>query len=245
MLFFLTTLHAQKSIQDVSRIWIGWLNQTKLTDKWSLYLDAHFRTADHLIDGHSFNIYDAGISYFIRPQVKLTAAYGYIHEFPAAGHKLISRPEHRPWQQLQWNTRYGKQRMMQWIRVEERFRRKVSNDSVLGSGYNFNWRLRHLLLYEVPLSKHAFEPGTFAWVISNEVFLNMGHEVVNNIFDQNRFFTGLRLQVNRHDYVQIGYLNLFQPTSTPGEYKDQHVLRMYYYQQLDWSKHQPLAKKSS
>ena len=63
------------------------------------------------------------------------------------GHTKVTQPEHRPWQQIQWHTKYGQNRTMQWFRLEERFRRKIQNDSTLADGYDFNFSVFGITFY--------------------------------------------------------------------------------------------------
>jgi hypothetical protein len=62
----------------------------------------------------------------------------------------------------------------------------------------------------VPFKKEGVVPNSFSWVFNNEIHINLGKEIVNNYFDQNRFFTGIKYQINKHDNIQLGYMNLFQ-----------------------------------
>jgi hypothetical protein len=72
--------------------------------------------------------------YYLNDDLKFTIAYNYVNHFPKEGHANVSQPEHRIWHQLQLHTKYGKVRTMQWIRFEERFRKKVKNDNELADG---------------------------------------------------------------------------------------------------------------
>ena len=96
-----------------------------------------------------------GLTYYVSNNTKLTAGYARVYNYPADNHSGVTRPEHRPWQQVQWHTNFTKTRMMQWIRLEERFRRKIQNASTLADGYNFNWRIRYNIWYEIPLVKNG------------------------------------------------------------------------------------------
>ena len=174
-----------------------------------------------------------GLTYYLNDNTKLTAGYAYVNHFPADAHKNISQPEHRPWQQLQWHTRYQKLRLMQWIRLEERFRRKIKNDDELGEGHNFNWKVRYNFFVTFPLAKKPFAPKTWSVVLNDEVHINAGKEIVNNYFDQNRFFAGFSYHVNAHDNIQIGYMNLFQQLAAGNRYRSIHAARVFYFHNLD------------
>jgi hypothetical protein len=75
--------------------------------------------------------------------------------------------------------------MMQWIRLEEKYRQKILNDSTLAGGYNFNYKLRYNLWYEIPFSQQPANKSSF--VLNDEVHINFGKQIVYNYFDQNRF----------------------------------------------------------
>ena len=123
---------------------------------------------------------------------------------------------------------------MQWFRLEERYRHKILNDSTLASGYNFNWRIRYNLLYQVPLSKNAFGPHTFSFLVNDEVHVNFGKQIVYNYFDQNRFFIGFAYHTNATDNLQFGYMNVFQQLPAGNQYKSTHVARLFYFHNLNF-----------
>ncbi len=151
-----------------------------------------------------------GLTYYLNDNTKLTAGYAPINIFPADNHKEVSQPEHRPWQQFQWHTKYPRIRLMQWIRLEERLRRKIANDSSLAPGHNFNFRLRYNFYMALPLAKNAFAPHTFSFIINDEAHIDFAKEIVYNYFDQNRFFWGLAYHLNARNNLQFGYMNSFQ-----------------------------------
>ena len=234
----LFTVNAQvtKSTEDINQLWFGYFNQVRLTNKFGIWSDFHLRTKEEFVNNFSQSIVRLGLTYYVNDVTKLTAGYAYVSIYPADAHKKITQPEHRPWQQIQWHTKYGKKRMMQWVRLEERFRRKILNDSALADGSNFNFRLRYNFWYEVPLSKKGIVPNSLSLVINDEVHVNFGKQIVYNYFDQNRFFVGLKYQLNEHDNLQFGYMNLFQQLSAGNKYRDLHTLRLFYFQNLDLRK---------
>ena len=125
---------------------------------------------------------------------------------------------------------------MQWLRLEERFRRKIASNGELGEGHNFNYRVRYNIFFAAPIGKKPFAPGTFAWIVNDEVHVNFGKEIVYNTFDQNRFFTGLGYQVNSHDNIQFGYMNIFQQLASGSSYRSIHGARITYAHNLDLRK---------
>ncbi|MEO6733285.1 MAG: DUF2490 domain-containing protein [Ferruginibacter sp.] len=231
--FFTSMAQNTKSTEEINQLWFGYFNQTRLSNKWGLWTDLHLRTKEDFVNNFSQSIVRLGLTYYVTDATKLTAGYAYISIYPADAHKKITQPEHRPWQQIQWHTKYGKKRMMQWFRLEERYRRKILNDSTLADGNNFNFKIRYNIWYDIPLSKKGIVPNSLSFVVNDEVHINFGKQIVNNYFDQNRFFAGLKYQVNEHSNVQFGYMNLFQQLAAGNKYRNLHTMRLFYFQNLD------------
>ncbi len=225
-----------KQTDHIQQVWLAYFNQTRFSDKWGGWADLHLRTKEDFFTNFSQSIIRLGLTYYLTDDAKLTAGYAYVNHFPADNHKNISQPEHRPWQQLQWHTRYPKIRLMQLLRLEERYRRKIASNEELAKGYNFNFRLRYNFLFQFALSKKKFQPKTLSGIINNELHINFGKQIVNNYFDQNRFFVGLAWQVNPHDNIQFGYMNFFQQLPAGNQYRMIHAPRIYYFQNLDLRK---------
>lgn len=227
---------AQKQTAYTEQAWLGYFNQTRFSNKWGLWTDIQLRTKEEFFTNFSQALGRVGLTYYLTDNTKLTAGYAYINHFPSDNHKNISQPEHRPWQQIQWHTRNPKVRLMQWIRLEERFRRKIRNDDELAEGHHFNWRVRYNFFAAFPLAKKAFAPKTWSFVLNDELHINAGKEIVYNYFDQNRFFAGFSYHLNAHDNIQIGYMNLFQQLGAGNRYRSIHVARIFYFHNLDLRK---------
>jgi hypothetical protein len=226
----------EKQTTHAEQLWFGYFNQTRFSNKLGAWTDLNLRTKDDFVNKFSVSIVRLGLTYYVTDATKLTAGYAYVSHYPADAHKKITQPEHRPWQQVQWHTKYGKKRMMQWFRLEERFRRKILNDSTLASGNNFNFKLRYNFFYDIPLSSEGIRPGGISFVVNDEVHVNFGKQIVNNYFDQNRFFLGFKYQLSEHDNLQLGYLNVFQQLPAGNKYRSIDAIRLFYFQTLDWRK---------
>jgi len=241
IIFLLVSLHPNlfsqtKQTETIQQAWFGYFNQTRFSNKWGTWTDIHLRTKEDFVSGISQSILRLGLTYYLNDDTKLTAGYAYVSHYPAEGHENVTMPEHRPWQQLQWHIRNPKLRIMQWFRLEERFRRKILNDDELAEGYNFNFRIRYNFFSMFPLSKKRFQPKTLSFVVNDEVHINFGKEIVYNYFDQNRFFLGFAYHVNKHDNLQFGYMNIFQQLAAGNKYRSNHVARVFYFHNLDLRK---------
>jgi Protein of unknown function (DUF2490) len=242
IIFFVLLLSTQqtfsqtKSTTSVNQVWLGYFNQTRFSDKWGAWADLHLRTKEDFFNDLSQGIIRLGLTYYVKDDLKLTAGYAFVNHFPADNHQNISQPENRPWQQVQWHSRYPKLRLMQWFRLEERFRRKILNNDELAKGHSFNFRIRYNILSMFPLSRKNFQPKTLSFVVNDEVHINFGKEIVYNYFDQNRFFVGFAYHVNQHDNIQFGYMNLFQQLPTGNRYRSLHAGRLFYFHNMDLRK---------
>ena len=229
-------LAAQKTFINEKQTWFGIFNQTRLSDKWGLWLDIQPRLKNDFIKEMSVLIAPRiGLTFYLNDDVKLTAGYAYINNY-LDGARVISQPEHRPWQQVQWHTKYPKIRLMQWLRLEERYRRKIINNNVLDDGYNLNYRVRYNFLFTTPLSKKGFSPGGLQLVLNNETHINFTKNIVYNIFDQNRFFAGLSYQMTKMSNLQFGYLKVSQQLPAGNQFKNINAIRLFYFQNFDFRK---------
>lgn len=223
-----------KQILVEEQTWLGYFNQTRLSNRWGIWFDGHFRATEQFVREPSKLIFRPGLTYYATDNLKLTTGYAFINHFPELGHAGISQPEHRLWQQVQLHTNYGKVRAMQWLRLEERFRRRIKNDEELGDGYAFDTRIRYNYLLNVPLSKKGIVPRAFSVVLTDEIFINLGPRIVYNKFDQNRLFVGLGYQLSAHSNLQFGYMNVFQQLASGSTHRNVHAVRLFLFQNLDW-----------
>lgn len=225
-----------KTVNHINQTWVGYLNQTRLSKKWGIWADLHIRTKESLADNFSQSIARLGLTYYVTDNTKLSFGYAYISNYPGDNHTNITQPEHRLWQQVQWHHKYPRLRLMQWIRLEEKYKRKILDNDHLASGYQYNWKLRYNFLLNIPLGQKAFAPGTMSFVLNDELHINFGEEIVYNYFDQNRFFAGFSYHINASDNIQWGYMNQFQQLSGGNSYKMNNGFRVFYFHNLDLRK---------
>jgi hypothetical protein len=238
-LVFLVTIKGyaqEKHAQYYNQVWMAYFNQTRFSDKWGLWADLHLRTKEDFFTNFSQSILRFGVTYYLNDVTKLTAGYAYVSNYPGDNHKEVTQPEHRAWQQVQWHNKYAKIRTMQWFRLEEKFKRKILDDAELASGYTFNYKMRYNFSLQAPLSKKGLQPNTLSFVVSDELHINFGKQIVYNYFDQNRFFLGFAFQTNKTDNLQFGYMNLFQQLASGNQYKMINAARIYYYHNIDLRK---------
>ncbi len=240
LIFMTKSIYAQNVSQtkDEEQLWLGYFNQTRLTDKWGIWADLHFRAKDEFIQEPSKALLRIGGTYYINDDLKLTNGYTYVNHYPDDGHANISQPEHRIWQQVQFHTKLKKIKYMNWLRLEERFKHKIKNDNELADGYNFDLRLRSNFMFSFPLSKKGIIPKTFSAILNDEIFINIHSSNQNNYFpfDQNRFFAGIAYNISSYSNLQLGYMNVYQQLSPNTKFLNINAIRLFYFQNIDLRK---------
>jgi hypothetical protein len=232
LLFMSLSSKAQdKEIEQREQTWLGYFNQTRFTNRSGVWFDAHLRHTDKYVKRTSLVIGRIGYVYFVTDQTRITFGYSFANHYGYGGSP--DYPEHRPWQQIQWFEKKKGFNLMQWLRVEQRFRKRIE-DNELMNDYNFNWRLRYNFAVSIPLTGQQIIPQTPFVFINNEVHINAGSEISVNYFDQNRFFTGIGYQFSPHVQAHLGYMNVFQQLSTSGKFVNIHAIRLFVFHNIDF-----------
>lgn len=224
---------AQKHIDVRKQTWWGYFNQTRFTERSGVWIDLQLRLND-IADEKSVSIARLGYTYFASDNVRLTAGYGYITHF-ALKDQSPDVPEHRPWQQIQWFDKKEGLSMAQYLRIEERFVRRVSNGELTAED-RFTWRFRYNFFISFPLKGQPGEAKSPFLFVNDELLISAGKNVVNNYFDQNRLFTGLGYQFTTGLNAQLGYLFVFQQLAAGNEYVHINGLRLSVVHNLDLRK---------
>jgi hypothetical protein len=88
----------------------------------------------------------------------------------------------------------------------------------------------------VPLKGKQLLPATPFLLLSNEVHLNAGKNIVHNHFDQNRTFLGLGYQFTDQLSAHLGHLFIYQYQGIPDSFLHIHAIRVYLIHNLDFRK---------
>lgn len=227
-------LAQEKTVTNVEQAWFGYFNQTRFTERSGLWFDPQLRLTDNFVDRAGISILRAGYIYFLNDNVRLTAGYGYITAYSDSD-EVPNIPEHRPWQQIQWFDKRKHFSMMQYVRLEERFRRKSTGTELLDD-YLFTYRFRYNIAFTIPLKAGGVQPKTPFAFVNNEILINAGKKVMNNYFDQNRFFAGIGYQFTPTLNAQVGYLNVFVSQPAPYTFTNVHAIRFFVFHNLDLRK---------
>ncbi len=232
--FAASTAKAQqqaKQYNEQSQSWVSINSTVRLSSKFGFIADAHMRRNNFAADP-SFYFLRGAFNYWLTDKITLAAGYGNMWVAPTKPGWKHYGQEHRIYQQAQMISKVGKINMMNRLRNEQRWQEKIANDKFTHQ-FKFTDRIRYLLSFTVPLSKNKYVP---ALVLSDELAVQFGKEVVYNTFDQNRVFMGIKQNVCKNLSFDLGYMLLTQQKATGYQYDKNHTFRWFFYYTPDLRK---------
>jgi len=215
---------SQKEINEQVQTWFSLNTVTKFSDHWGVIADVHIRRNDFLAED-SFYLVRAGMTYIPTNTFTITAGYAHMWLAPSNPDWSTFTDENRIYEQLQLNTKAGDVGIVQRLRIEQRWQEKTINDEVT-EDIRFTNRLRYLIGFNIPVFKKKTLP---LLVISDEILLQFGEEVVYNTFDQNRLFIGIKQTINPKWSFDFGYMNVYQEKYSGYQYDMNHTIRLFFY----------------
>lgn len=214
----------KKDINEQMQTWVSINTVTKFSDHWGIVADAHIRE-NEFFDSNNFYFLRGGITYTPNASVSITGGYAHMWLAPTKEGWSTYADENRIYQQAQLITKVGKVSILQRLRNEQRWQEKMANDEPTGE-LKFTDRVRYLASFTIPVFSNKKLPSL---VVSDEVLIQFGKEVVYNTFDQNRLFVGIRQNINPKLSYDFGYMNVYQQKSNGYQYDMNHTLRLFFY----------------
>jgi len=214
----------KKDVNQQIQTWVSLNTVTKFTDHWGIVADAHIR-ANEVFESNNFYLLRGGISYIPNASVSLTAGYAHMWLAPTKEGWSTYADENRIYQQAQLTTKVGKVSILQRIRNEQRWQEKMANDEPTGES-RFTDRVRYLASFNIPIFNKKNWP---LLVVSDEISIHFGKEVVYNTFDQNRLFVGIKQNISPKLSFDFGYMNVYQQKSSGYQYDMNHTIRLFFY----------------
>lgn len=234
-LSFCFLVHAQTTkYQYGQQSWLDYLNQNRYSNQWGSWVDLQLKLTDNYYKSELATETALGVSYYTKNNLKLLGALTYVDQIHQGTNKY-HLSEYRPWQMVQLNAETHHSKTIQWLRLEERFR-QTAIDDVPSDHYDFNYRLRYYYLSNIPLTKHHYQKASLSFVVSEEVYLNFGKNIVYNTFDQNRLSLGFYYYLNKDNIFQFGYTNIFQQLNAKNSYSNLDVIRLSIFNNIDFRK---------
>lgn len=230
---FSFTQSPTKEINEQSQSWVSINSSIRLHKNVGLIADLHTRR-NHFIADPGFYFARIGINYWLKQNMTAVVGYGHLWAAPSrpGWHHFVN--EHRVYQQIQLSTKLGKTGMLNRLRNEQRWQEKIVNDKFIHE-YKFTNRIRYLLSVTIPVFK---KPNYPSLVISDELAIQFGKEVVYNTFEQNRAFIGIKQSLSKTLSFDFGYMLIYQQKASGYQYDKNHTLRWFFYYTPDFRKNQ-------
>lgn len=119
----------------------------------------------------------------------------------------------------------GEVSVLNRFRNEQRWQQIIVNDLWNGDK-RFTDRVRYSLSFDIPIFKKKTMPSL---VISDEIMIQFGKDVVYNTFDQNCLFIGIKQAISPKLSFDFGYMNVYQQKKSGYQYDMNHTLRLFFY----------------
>ena len=204
-------LKAQEDFIYEDQVWVGYITDTKISNKMSLWNDAHFVPK-------SFLILRTGATYRFNysEKVKGSTTLGFARLWLYARNSATpTKNEYRPWGQTTASFNLNKFRITNRLRYDARFRQQIENNVLLDS-YQFNWRLRYFLMAAYPIHTNTEKNTEWYGYSYNEILYDVGKNVTNGFrLNQNRFTVGIGYKFD-NVRVQVGYINMIKNPPVEG-----------------------------
>jgi len=213
-----------KETTSQTQFWTSVNTPSRFSDRWGAVVDFHIRR-NNFVKDPSFYLLRFGAHYWIWNDLAVTLGYAHNWVAPAEPGWTTWTNENRIYQQIQYSNLLGKVRILHRVRNEQRWQQKVENDELTGEN-KFSDRLRYLASVNIPVSDNASAP---ALVVSDEILLQFGSDIVLNTFDQNRFFVGIKQKLPKDWSFDLGYMLVYQQKASGYQYDLNHTVRWFFY----------------
>lgn len=230
----------KKVINEQIQTWVSINTVTKFSDHWGIVADAHIRS-NEIFKTDNFYFLRGGISYIPIPAIAITGGYAHLWLAPTKEGWSTFSDENRIYQQAQMVTKLGKVSVLQRLRNEQRWQERIVNDVSIGEN-RFTNRVRYLVSLNIPAFKKKTAP---LLVLSDEILIHFGREVIYNAFDQNRLFVGIKQSINPKLSFDFGYMNVYQQRYSGNQYDMNHTLRLFFYLSTSVKSHKPAVHHTS
>ena len=214
----------------------GWYNYfgdhpLKTGSRWGIHLEGQWRRHDVIARWQQLLI-RPGVNYEANKNLMLTAGYGYVTthrygEFPIS----VPFPEHRSFQQALVKQPLGKWNLSHRYRLEQRF---LGEKRALPDGTRELLRRRYENRFRYMYRMMRPILGPWGIALYNEFFLNFGHNVASNVFDQNRAYAAVTHSLGKASRLEVGYMNQIVQQRNGRVFENNHTLQVAVFSTLAW-----------
>jgi hypothetical protein len=225
---------AQKQVEHQHQVWFAYNNKLTFNPTWSLVTEVQERR---------FVNPDAQYQFLIRTHLHRDLGAGwdvatgiaYFLQSPnhPESHIQFTVPEIRPHLEFNLRQKIKALSIEHRYKIEMRFFHNINADLIeLEDGFTYgNLRFRYRLQLVIPIIKFN-EAQSMKIKVGDEVMLNVGQKIVNNLFDQNRLFVGLNMTFSPSITVETGYINYYQQQKSGINYYNRDIFGLIFYHSI-------------
>ena len=207
-----------------------------LKSRWGVHLEGQWRRA-HLGARWQQLLLRPAVNFQLNKKVLLTGGYAFVETHPYGDFPARANfPEHRFFEQALIAHRIGGLDVQNRLRFEQRNIGQLERqqDGVFRRGsWRYENRFRHMRRANSPLpfANRAYYIGLY-----DEVFLNFGKNVANNVFDQNRAYAALGRKIARETRIEVGFMEQTLQQRSGLVFEHNHTLQIAIYCKLPFGR---------
>jgi len=225
--------------------WFYYIGDHKITDKWGVHPEVQFRRTGLGTNPQEY-VLRLAVNYHPSDKVMLAAGYVYSRLYPYGVFPVDFRfPEHRAYQQAEYNHKIGRIELSHRVRQEQRWIADITGVPDAGSeggvrpvreGWPFEHRTRFNLGITIPFQGTEIDNREYYLFAANELFVSYGKNVSTNQISQNRAQIGIGYQAGSFGRVELGYL--YQIIRDPDrlQVENNHTLIVAWVSRFDFKK---------
>jgi hypothetical protein len=196
-----------RRVDDEAATWISYTSVHPLSPNWRLHLEAQLRQTEGAQQPQQ-RLFRTALLRVVNSAVRVGGGYGFTRAYPPEEFVTNPQPvnEHRTYQQLDLSQSAGRVHVDHRYRLEQRWIRRPQTPTT-GAGWTYTNRARYFVRGFVAPGGGAPDDKEAYFVGYDEVFINFGKNVRNNVFDQNRLFAGVGYRFSRALSTEVGYMN--------------------------------------
>lgn len=201
---------------------LGWLMYTgdhPISAQWAVHTEYQWRRVGAQLSTPQQNLARLGLVWTLTDRIKVSGGYTYFQShrygtYPeVVGHP---EPENRIYEDITLADQLGRFKLEQRVRLEQRWlgtRDKTGAGSV--QAWEYQNRIRYQLTVELPLQGSTVDDGEWYLNAFDELFIGFGHNVADNVFNQNRLSGGLGYQLTDKARLEVNYLYQIRQHAEP------------------------------
>ena len=87
----------EKEVHHREQLWFGYFNQTRISNRFGLWVDIHYRQTDNFVERPFQFLFRPAVTYFIKDNLRFNVGYAFVNHFPAGRTKDLA-PRASSWQ---------------------------------------------------------------------------------------------------------------------------------------------------